>query len=109
RSISWGVQDGSADVVTVGPTGRVTAVGNGVKTIVASSGGVSGTTTITVAQVLASIQVSTVVSNASTTLTSLGDTLALQAAGFDARSHPLPAGTAFTWRSDSANAGIDTA
>jgi uncharacterized protein YjdB len=105
RTISWAVQDGSADVVTVGPTGLVTAMGNGQKTIVASTGGVSGTATVTVSQVLASARVSTAAAGASTTLTSLGDTLALQAAGFDARNHVLPGGT-FTWRSDSANARV---
>lgn len=106
--ISWAVQDGSADVVTVGPTGLVTAVGNGQKTVVASTGGAAGTTTITVAQVLASVEVSTATAGAATTLTSLGDTLALRAQGLDARGHALPPGS-FAWRSDGPAATVDAA
>jgi uncharacterized protein YjdB len=96
--ISWSVQDGTKDVVTVGPTGLVTAVGNGQKVILASTNGVAGTAVVTVAQVLASIRVSTAAPGPAL-VTSLGDTLALAATGFDARNNAIPGG-AFAWRID---------
>jgi uncharacterized protein YjdB len=96
--ISWSVQDGTSDVVTVGPTGLVTAVGNGQKTILASTNGVAGAAVVTVAQVLASIRVSTA-GPGPALVTSLGDTLALKATGFDARNNAIPGG-AFAWRID---------
>lgn len=108
RAITWSIQDGSSDVVTVSSAGLVTARGNGTKTVVASSGGVSGTTSIAVSQVVASVSVSTAVNGASATLASLGQTLALQATGFDARSNRI-AGGSFTWQSDSAHATVDAA
>lgn len=104
--IAWSVSDGTGNVVTVDQTGLVTAAGNGQKSIVAGTNGVTASTTVAVAQVVASVRVSTGILGASTTLTSLQDTLALQATGFDARNHPLPGGI-FSWSSDSANAAVD--
>ena len=97
---------------TVSATGLVQAMANGSANITASSGGVkSPNFPITVQQVVASVVVSTKVAGASTTLASIGDTLALQASGFDANSHAIPgtvAGT-FTWHSDATGlATVDT-
>lgn len=39
---AWSVQDGSANVVTVGPSGLVTAVGRGQKNVVAGAHGRAG-------------------------------------------------------------------
>jgi uncharacterized protein YjdB len=105
--ISWSVGDGTSDVVTVGPTGIVTAVGNGQKTIHASTNGVAGTAVVTVSQRLVSVRVGTAAPGAPALVTSLGDTLALKATGFDARNNAIPGG-AFAWRIDApAFAAVD--
>ena len=48
-SVSWST--GNGQVASVSPTGRVTAVGNGVTEVTASAGGIDADATITVAQI----------------------------------------------------------
>ncbi|MYJ69437.1 MAG: hypothetical protein F4087_13155 [Gemmatimonadetes bacterium] len=82
-------------VATVDSTGLVTAAGNGSATVAATAGGASGTSEITVSQVLVGVGIVP----ANITFFSLGDTARLEAAGRDANGHPMGSFT-FTWSSE---------
>jgi YVTN family beta-propeller protein len=90
--VTW--SSSNATVASVSTTGLVTAVANGGPvTITATEGGKSGTATVTVAQVVASVDVTP----PTFTLTALGATAQLTASPLDATGH-LMAGAA-TWSS----------
>jgi uncharacterized protein YjdB len=82
-------------VATVSATGVVTAVANGSAAVTASTSGVSGTATITVAQAVAGI----VLTPASVTLAAVGTTQQFAAEAFDANAMSLVTQPAFTWTS----------
>lgn len=91
-AVSWTVDN--AAVATVGTTGSVKAVAVGTATIVASVGPVTASTSITVRQLVSSVQVVTpteVVHN-------LGETVQFIAAVQDANGHPIP-GAPVNWSS----------
>lgn len=100
--VSWAIDDDS--VATVDAGGLVTAVQNGSATVSATSGSASGTTSVTVAQRLASIDVSP----AADTLFAVGDTLQLTAEPLDGNGNPVQDVT-ITWSSeDDAVATVDS-
>jgi uncharacterized protein YjdB len=72
-------------VATVNSGGLVTAVANGTTTITATTDGGSGTAELTVEQVIASVNVSSVVD----TLESIGDTTFLTVSPKDANGHHI--------------------
>ncbi len=83
-----------AGVATVSTSGVVTAAGNGTATITATAGGVSGTATLTVAQQLSTIAVSSPV----TTFRTLGRKAQLAAQPRDANGNAM-SGVSLTWSS----------
>ena len=100
--VSWAIDDNS--VATVDAGGLVTAVQNGSATVSATSASASGTASVTVAQRLASIDVSP----AADTLFAVGDSLQLTAEPFDANGNPVQDAT-ITWSSeDDAVATVDS-
>src|SRR6266516_3269727 len=93
RSFTWSAAP--AGVATIDPvTGLATALANGVTTITATTGGVSGTATLSVAQIVKSV----VVTPATATLAGLGLTQQFTAVAQDANGNPVP-GQTFTWAS----------
>lgn len=101
-AILWNSADDS--VAIVDSNGLVTATGSGRANITATGGGVSGAATISVSQILVSMDVLP----SSTTLLSLGDTVRLSAVGLDANGHAV-AGLFFTWISkNDAVAAVDS-
>ena len=66
--VTWATS--SYSIATVSPSGLVTSVGNGTATITASSGSASGQTTVTVSQMVASLELS----DTSISFSALGDT-----------------------------------
>lgn len=100
-TVTWSSEDDA--VATVDSEGLVTAAGNGTANIAAEAGGVTGTTAVTVSQVIVGIDVLP----AAATLFSLGDTLRLVAAGVDANGHPGESADV-TWMSENdAVASVD--
>ena len=99
---TWTSSDES--VATVNPaTGLATAVADGDATITARTGALSDDATLTVAQAVASIEVTP----GSATLTAVGTTQAFTAMARDANGNPVP-GAAFAWSgSNPAAAGVD--
>ena len=89
---SWSSTAGS--VATVDAAGVVAAVGNGTATIMASAESASGFAVVTVAQGVASVEVSPSV----TELTAWGETVQLTAEAFDASGHAV-AGAELSWKS----------
>ena len=89
--VTWTSSNASA--ATVSGSGLVTAVDNGMSTITATAGGVSGTATVTVAQEVGAVAVSP----AADTLVT-GDTLRLAAEATDANGHVVQ-GAEFSWAS----------
>jgi uncharacterized protein YjdB len=103
RTFTWTSSDGR--VVTVDPGGLATAVGNGAAVVTATTGAVSGTAALSVAQVVRSI----VVNPVSATLNALGFTAPFSAVARDANGHDV-AGQAFAWRSSATGvATVDAA
>ena len=101
-TITWSSPDDA--IATVDSAGLVMAAGNGTVSIGAEAGGVTGTASVTVAQVIVDIDVVP----AAATLFSLGDTLRLLAAGVDANGHP-GSHVAVTWMSENdAVASVDS-
>ena len=91
-------------VAIVDSNGLVTATGSGSADITATGGGVSGAATVSVSQILVSMDVLP----SSTTLLSLGDTVRLIALGVDANGNAV-AGHFFTWVSkNDAVAAVDS-
>jgi outer membrane protein OmpA-like peptidoglycan-associated protein len=84
-------------VATVSPSGLVTAVGNGTATITGSTSGKTATATVTVAQMVASVNVTP----ATSSLTAAGATSQLAAQALDGNGRPI-SGKTFTWTSDAA-------
>ena len=82
-------------VATVDGSGLVTAVGNGVATVTATSGTASGVATVIVEQRVAEVRVSP----DSLTLLAIGDTLQLAARGLDANGQAVVSAE-FVWSSD---------
>ena len=89
--VGWSSSD--ASVAAVDAVGLVTAAGNGSGTITATSGGASGTASLTVAQAVDAV---TVTPPADSVVE--GDTLRLSAAAADANGHAV-AGAEFAWAS----------
>ncbi|PYO65903.1 MAG: hypothetical protein DMD69_15945 [Gemmatimonadetes bacterium] len=91
RSFTWSAAP--AGVATIDPvTGIATALANGITTITATTGGVSGTATLSVAQIVKSV----VVSPASATLDAFGLTQQFSAVAQDANGNVVP-GQTFAW------------
>ncbi len=88
--LAWAAVDES--VATVDAAGLVTAVGNGVTEVTATTGSVTGRARISVRQ----IAVAADVTPAAEVLVALGDTIRLSAEALDANGHAV-AGTEFTW------------
>ena len=100
-SVTWASNDNS--VATVSTSGLVTAVGNGSATVTATSGGATGATGVTVAQVLVVFEVSP----SADTLFSFGETLQLTARALDANDNVIP-DLSIAWSSaDEAVATVD--
>jgi len=95
KTFSWAST--ATGVATVNPTsGRATAVTNGTTTIRATTDGVSGTASLTVAQALAAVQVTPPLA----TLVSPGQTLQLTAGARDVTGNAIAGQTfTFTWSS----------
>ena len=91
-SLSWTAS--SALVATVSSTGLVTATGNGTATITATSGSLSATGAVTVSQVATAIELS----DATVSLSSLGDTTQLTATVKDSNGNEISEATV-TWQS----------
>ena len=101
-TVTW--SSSNVAVATVGTTGLVTAVGNGTATVTATSGGVSGMASVTVAQEVGAVAISP-----GTGTLIMGDTLRLEAAATDANGHVVP-GAEFAWASsDTMVAAVDDA
>jgi len=92
KSFTWA--SSSPPVATVNSTGLATAVSNGSSTITATTDGVSGDAALTVAQAVASVEVT----SPEDTLTALGATASLTATPKDANGNPV-AGKTATWSS----------
>ena len=91
-------------VATVDASGLVTAVGNGMTTVTAAAGEVSGSASVTVSQTVDSVAVFP-----SAAALAVGDTLRLRAEAFDANGRAVP-GAVFAWSStDVAVAAVDAA
>ena len=102
-TITW--TSSAAGVATVDVAGLVTASGNGVATITATAGSVSGSAVVTVTQSVVSVAVSP----SATELTAWGDTVQLAAEAFDENGHAA-AEAEFSWESsDAAIATVDVA
>lgn len=100
-AVSWATSDNA--VATVSAGGLVTAVDNGSATVTATSGSASGTASVAVAQRAARVDVSP----ASVEFSSLGDSVQLTAAPFDANDNAVE-DAAITWSSeDDAVATVD--
>lgn len=92
-AFSW--TSANAAVATIDATGTATAVADGASTITATSGTVSGSTTLTVRQAVA------VVTIAPDSVTLLqGDSLLATATASDALGHPMARPVAFNWHSN---------
>lgn len=92
-AVTWASDD--ASIATVSASGVVTAVENGSVTVTAMSGSATGSTTVTVAQRPAQIDVSP----DATTFESIGDTVRLAAEAFDANGNPV-ADVGLAWASE---------
>lgn len=100
--VSWTTTDNSVASVSAG--GLVTAVANGSATVTATSGSATGTAAVTVAQRAARVDISP----ASVEFSSLGDSVQLTAAPFDANDNAVEDATV-TWSSeDDAVATVDS-
>ena len=97
--VTFAWSSSSPGVAGVSAAGLVTPLGNGNATVSASWNGVSGSVSIAVAQVVASVSVSTQAGGTSASLASLGDTVQLVATAFDAGGSPV-VGASFGWTSD---------
>lgn len=101
EEVEWSSLDES--VATVGSDGLVTAVGEGVARVTATSGALADTATITVAQEPAAIKV-----DPGELLLGQGDTVRITARVVDANGHPLSDAVAPVWSSgDEGVATID--
>ncbi|MDE0074225.1 MAG: Ig-like domain-containing protein [Gammaproteobacteria bacterium] len=100
--VSWTTSDNSVASVSAG--GLVTAVANGSATVTATSGSAAGTASVTVAQRTARVGVSP----ASVEFLSLGDSLQLTAAPFDANDNAVEDATVAWSSGDEAVATVDS-
>ncbi len=101
-AVAW--SSSAASVAAVDAAGLVTAAGNGMAMITATTGTASGSAAVTVEQVVSAVRVS---APADTVVE--GDTLRLAAEAADANGHPVP-GAEFSWVSgDTAVATVDSA
>jgi len=100
--VSWTVSDNS--VATASTGGLVTAVANGSATVTATSGSAAGTASVTVAQRAARVDVSP----ASVEFLSLGDSVQLTAAPFDANDNAVEDATVAWSSGDDAVATVDS-
>jgi uncharacterized protein YjdB len=91
-SFTWSSSD--ENCAAVNSAGLVTSAGNGTATVTAAIAGVSGATSVTVAQVVAAVAVTP----SPMTLTSIDETAQLTASAQDANGHEV-AGQDFTWES----------
>ena len=92
-------------VATVDGSGLVTAAGNGMATITASAGEVTGSATVAVAQEVGAVAIAPTAD----TLVAFGDTVRFSAEAQDANGHPMP-GAMFDWTSgDTLVATVDSA
>lgn len=99
-SVTW--VSGDALIATVGATGLATAVGNGTVSVSASAEGASGSATITVEQVVSSLDLSP-----SSLMLAVGDVLCLTVEAADGNGHPVAA-PELIWRtSDESIATVD--
>ena len=102
-TVIW--ESGTSSVAMVDGSGLVTAVGNGTATITASAGSASGSAVVTVAQSVASVEVSPPTAE----LTAIGASVLLTAKAVDENGHAV-ANAVFSWESsDSAVATVEAA
>ena len=94
KTFTW--SSSNQDVVTVDTSGLATAVGGGTATIMATTDGIGGSLALTVAQTVATIEVTPA---GPLTLTSLGATESLTAVAKDSGG-AVVAGVTFAWASD---------
>jgi uncharacterized protein YjdB len=87
-------------VATVDGNGAATVVGNGTTQITATSAGVTGSATLTVAQAVASMEVTP----STATLTAISERRQFSAQALDANGNPLTTQPAFVWTESSAGA-----
>ncbi|HYT84527.1 MAG TPA: Ig-like domain-containing protein [Gemmatimonadales bacterium] len=92
RTFTW--KSSAVGVATVDASGLATAIGNGPATVTATTAGVSGSASVTVAQVVVRVDVSP----AAASLPALGLTQQFSAVARDANGNPVP-GQPFTWTS----------
>ncbi len=102
-SFTWSVQ--SMSVATVDQNGLATAVANGQTSIRATANGVTGSATLTVAQVPAAV----VVTPDPSTLVYVGETVQLSAAVEDANGNPIANATVTWTSSDPSIVDVDAA
>ena len=113
-SVTFAWSSSAPTVAGVSGAGVVTAVGNGNAAVSASWNGVSGSLLMTVAQLVASVSVSTQAGGSSASLGSLGETVQLVATAKDGDGSPV-VGAGFSWTSDApqfaavSSAGLVTA
>ena len=101
-SVSWTTSDNSVASVSAG--GLVTAVANGSATVTATSGSAAGTAAVTVAQRAARVDISP----ASVEFSSLGDSVQLTAAPFDANDNAVEDATVAWSSGDDAVATVNS-
>jgi uncharacterized protein YjdB len=95
-SFTWSSSDEACAAVS--SAGLVTSAANGTATITAAAANVSGTASVTVAQLVAIVAVTP----STTTLTSIDETAQLVGSAYDANGHVIAAAT-FTWESSDEN------
>ena len=100
-SVTWA--SGDATVATVGSSGLVRAVANGITQVTATAGGATASAQVLVAQAANSI----VISPASFTLPALGETTQLAATVYDGRNAPIPEAEVTWTTSDPGVATVD--
>ena len=100
-TVTW--SSGDASVATVDASGLVTAASNGEATITATAGAATGSAVVTVAQAVASVEVTP----SAVAMSALGSTQQLTAEGFDENGNAVE-GAQFSWASsDTAVATVD--
>jgi len=103
KTFTWVSSDPT--VASVSSSGVVTAVADGTTTVTASTDGISGSATVTVAQAVSMVEVTPVTA----TITSLGDTVRFGGVAVDANGNAVAGAAATAWSSsDTLVATVDS-
>ena len=106
-TVTW-TRSGPGTAASVSATGLVTATANGTgDSAVATAGAAAGKAPITVAQVVASITVTSSAGATPDTLKNTGSTRQFNAAARDSNTNVIAAPPAFTWNSSAAAASVN--